>query len=86
MLFFKCIAVQFNHDHNRGEPFKWGLVSYTVVMFLLVTMGTTIQLNIQSISYIDNHGFPPGPAGYQLLIKSRAISVIQNAHLEQLVS
>ena len=52
MLFLKCIAALFNHDHQRGEPIKWGLASYTVVMFLLVTIGTTIRLGIQSISYI----------------------------------
>ena len=42
------------------------------------------NLYVQSISYIDNRGFPtrgpfpPGPAGYQLLIESEAISVVQN--------
>ena len=84
VLFFKCIVALFNSNHRRGEPVKWGIVSYTVVMFSLATVGTTMQLDLQSISYIDNRGFPargafpPGPIGYQLLIESQAMSVIQN--------
>ena len=84
MLFFQCIAALFNRGHRGGEPVKWGLVSYIVVMFSLVTVGTAVHLDVQSISYIDNRGFPtrgpfpPGPAGYQLLIESEAISVVQN--------
>ena len=86
VLFFKSIAALFDPVHRRGEPIKWGLVSYVVVMFLLVTIGTAMQLNVQSISYIDNREFPgaeglpmPGPAGYQeIIVQPEAIDVIQN--------
>lgn len=43
-----------------------------------------MNLNLQSISYIDNRGFPgggllsPGPLGYQFLIYSKATSVVPN--------
>ena len=44
-----------------------------------------MQLNVQSISYIDDRGFPgvkglliPGPAGYQFSIAAEAIVVVQN--------
>ena len=86
VVFFKCIAALFDPVHRRGEPIKWGLVCYTVVMFLLVTIGTAMQLDVQSISYIDNRDFPglgsaipPGPVGYELwFIQPNAIVVIQN--------
>ena len=68
MLFFRCMAALFDPCHHRGEPIKWGLVSYTVIMFSLVTMQTAVNLDILAISYIDNCKFPgvedtlpPGP-------------------------
>ena len=86
MLFFKCMAALFDPAHRRGEPIKWGLVTYTVVMFSLATIGTALQLNTQSISYIDNRQFPgvegvlaPGPITYQDFIAPKAITIVQNA-------
>ena len=44
-----------------------------------------MQLDVQSISYIDNREFPgdgvfyPGPLGYEMLIAPKAIVVIQNS-------
>ena len=80
VLFFKCIAALFNPVHRRGEPIKWGLVSYVIVMFSLGTIQTAIRLHILSISYIDDrkfHGFPgeipPGPFAYQWLVYSQPI-------------
>lgn len=65
---------------------RWGLVSYTVAMFSFVTVYTAINLDILSVSYIDNREFPagvdgvlpPGPFGYQALIYSRAMDTISN--------
>ena len=37
VLFFQCLAGLFNRVHRKGERIKWGLVSYTVVTFLIVT-------------------------------------------------
>ena len=86
VLFFKSIVALFDPVHRRGEPVKWGLVTYTMVMFLLVTIGTALQLDAYSISYIDNRNFPdvegvifPGPFGYQQLMNPEAIVIIPNA-------
>ena len=83
MLFSKCVAALFNPVHRRGEPIKWGLVSYTVIMFSLVTVETAMTLKIHSISYIDNRDFHgrdilqiPGPYGYQFSIPLDAMSII----------
>jgi len=83
VLFFRCMAALFNPIHRRREGIKWGLVSYTVVMFSLVTVSIGMSLNIQSISFIDNREFPgfdgvpiSGPYGYQWLIGPKAISVV----------
>ena len=84
VLFFKCMAALVNPAHRKKEGIKWGFIIYTMVMFSFVTVLTGIQLNIQSISYIDNREFPgddvlpPGPLGYQSLIYSEALSVVPN--------
>ena len=74
----------FNPDHRRGERIKWGLAFYTVAMFSVVTVQTAMNLNITSIAYIDNRGFPgtselpPGPYGYESFIAAGALNVIPN--------
>ena len=83
VLFFKCVAALFNPVHRRGEPIKWGLVSYTLIMFSLVTVETAMIFDLRSISYIDNRGFSggdllqiPGPYGYQFFVSLDPISII----------
>ena len=56
---------------------------HTMAMFSIVTIYTAVTLNIQSVSYVDNRGFPgvdgvlpPGPLGYQYLTHSKAIGVV----------
>ena len=86
MLFFHCMATLFNPDRRRGEHIKWGLVFYTTAMFFVVTVQTAMNLDIQSVSYIDNRNFPgttdalpPGPYGYPLFIAAGALNVSPNA-------
>lgn len=73
-LFFRSMVALFDPAYRRGEGIKWGLVSYTVAMLLFVTMFTAMNLNSQSISFIDNRefrGVPPGPIGYQSSAQGR---------------
>ena len=86
VLFFKCMTTLFSPAYRRGEGIKWGLVSYTVVMFSLVTAAIGMNLYIKSISFIDNREFPgvkgmtpPGPAGYLLFLYFKAINMIPNS-------
>ena len=59
-------------------------MAYTAISFSFVTIFTAANLNIQSISYIDNREFPgtdqqpPGPPGYQYLIYSAPLSIVGN--------
>ena len=83
MLFFQCLAGLFNPVHRKGERIKWGLVSYTVVTFLIVIVGTAMNLDYQSASYVENRDFPsvegvspPGPLGYQLFTTSSVPAMI----------
>jgi len=83
VLFFKCMSALLNPAHRKREGIKWGLVSYTVAMFSFVTVFTAMNLNIQSISFIDNREYPgvdgvvpPGPIGYQSFIFSDALTVV----------
>ena len=62
---------------------KWGLAFHTLSMFSVVTVGTAMQLNIQSISYIDSRQFtgvggllPSGPLGCQWLIYSKVLGIV----------
>jgi len=86
VLFFNCISALFNPVYRRDEGIKWGLVSFTVIMFSVATMQTAINLNFLSISYIDNREYPgvegeyaPGPGGYQSSVSLEAINVIPYA-------
>ena len=45
VLFFKCVAALLNPVYRRGEPIKYGLVSYTAVMFLVVTVENVIDIH-----------------------------------------
>ena len=56
-LFFRCMAALLRPIHLRGDAVKWGLVSYTVVMFSFATVFAATNLTVQSNSYIDNRGF-----------------------------
>ena len=90
LLFFQCTAALFDSTNRRGERIKWGLVCYTTIMFSVVTVQTAMDLDLQSISYINNRDFPgvnvedmlflpPGPVGYQLSISQEALSIVPNA-------
>ena len=83
MLFFQCMAAFFNPVHRRREGVLSGLVSYTVVIFSLVTVLAAINLDILSVSCIDNREFPGrgalvplGPFGYQVVVDPKALTVI----------
>jgi len=81
VLFFKCMAALFNPVHRRGEAIKWGIIAYTVVMFSLATILTTMNLHLLSISFIDNREFPAGPYGYAQSISYNAVNLVPNAAL-----
>lgn len=84
VLFFQCMGALLDPVNRNREGIRWGLVAYTATSFSLVTIFTAMNLDVQSISYIDNRDFPgndalpPGPLGYQTLIYSKAISVVPN--------
>ena len=85
MLFFQCMAGLFNPVRRKGDRIKWGLVSYTVITFLIATVATVMNLDFQSVSYVDNREFPgvggvspPGPLAYQMSAPTSAISIVSN--------
>ena len=85
VLFFQCMAALLVPVRPADGGTKWTLVAHTVAMFSFVTIYTATELNIQSLSYIDNREFPgidgslpPGPIGYQYLTYFEAANVIRN--------
>ena len=85
VLFFKCVIALLDPIYRKGERIKWGLVSYTVVMFSLATVVTAMNLHLESVAHIDNRNFPgltgevpPGPIGYLYSIYLKAVNVIPN--------
>ena len=82
VLFFQCMSALLNPVNRARRDVKWLLAAHVVAMFSFVTIYTAMNLNLQSISYIDNREFrgggmlAPGPLGYQFSIYSKAISVI----------
>lgn len=89
VLFFRCIAALFNPGRRKMYGINWGLVSYTVAMFSLATVFTTMNLTIGSVAYIDNREYPgvedkapPGPAGfYDYVIYKKPINLVSNVAL-----
>ena len=78
-MLFQSMEALFSPCHRTRGGVRWGLVAYTVTTLSFVTIFTAMNLDIQSISYIDNREFPgndalpPGPLGYQYLIYSKAL-------------
>ena len=86
ILLFQCVVAMLYPVHRRTGGNKWGLITYTVVMFSVVTVLTATGLDTQSISYIDDRELPgvegvipPGPLGYQSFIHSDLLSAVPNA-------
>jgi len=80
VLFLNCMTALFSPTYRRGEGIKWGLVSYTVIMFSLATVYTATKGHILSICYIDNRDFPDhGPWGYHEAMSYNAVFIIARA-------
>lgn len=73
----------FSPINRRGCGIRWQLISYTALMFSFVTVFIAVNLDVRSISYIDNHELPgvegvlpPGPLGYQSFIPPEVLSIV----------
>ena len=83
-LSFQCISTLLNPVNRAKGGVKWGLVAHTALMFSLSTAFVGMNLDVQSISYIDNRNWPgndemgPGPVGYQYLLDSNAFTAANN--------
>jgi len=84
VLFFQCMGALFSSTYRAKTATKWSFVAFVSIMFSFVTIYTAMDLNLQSISYIDNREFPgnsdlpPGPLGYQFLIHANVLSIVPN--------
>jgi len=72
-----------NPAYRREEGVKWWLVFYTLAMFLFVTVYTTMNLHIQSMSFIDNRKEPDysrfsGPMFYQMVVHKTDFGLVPN--------
>ena len=77
------MAVLLSPVHRKEEGIKWWLVFYTVAMFSFATVYTTMNLHIQSNSFIDHRGGAntiPGslPLAYQYGIRETVLGLIPN--------
>ena len=79
MVFFQCMTGLFDPVHRRGERVKWGIVSYTVLMFSLATVLIAANFDAFSVSYIDNRQFPGGPGAYAVLVLPATLSPVADA-------
>ena len=58
---------------------RWGLVAHTMVLFSVATAFALSNLNLQSVSYVDNREFPdmgdgfPGPFNWQFFVYNKPI-------------
>ena len=81
ILFFQCMGTLMGSASRAKQGIRWGLVAHTSAMFSFVTIFTAMNMDLLSVSYIDNRAFPgddkapPGPFGYQFRIFSQPINV-----------
>jgi len=74
------MAALLNPVHHRGEGTKWWLICHTAAMFEFVTVYTTMNLAVQSNSFIDNRvHVHSGPLAYQFLFRDTTLGLIPNA-------
>ena len=84
ILFFRCMGALLHPTHRARGGVRWGFVAYTITAFSSVTVLTGMMLNMKSVSYINNRNFagsdgsPPGPSGYGISIRSKAIYILPN--------
>ena len=84
VMFFQRLGAIFSSTNRARAGTNWGFFAYCMATFSFVTIYTAMNLNLQSISYIDNRGFlgndqaPPGPLGYQWLIHNSGLSIVPN--------
>ena len=82
VLFFQCMNALLDPINRSRQGVKWPLVAHTIFLFSCVTVFAGFQLHMQSVSIIDDRGFPgstvspPGPVGYQYLLLETAMSLI----------
>ena len=83
ILFFRCMRALFSPSNHKRRGLKCALAVHTMIIFSLATITTAANFDMQSISYINNRGFPglkgslpPGPAGYQYFLYPKAIGVV----------
>ena len=77
VLTFKCVTALLNPVSRKVDGIKWGLVSYTVVMFSVVTVATVVTCDYISLGFIDNRASPGGrPLTYLMFMAPKALGFI----------
>ena len=87
VMFFQSMGALLDPANRKRGGVVWGLAAHTVAMFSFVTIYTATNLDMLSISFIDNRefpgiadaGIPPGPVGYQLFIIPGALNMVTNS-------
>lgn len=81
--FFRCMDVFFGSAKKRSGS-DWAILAYVGALFTFGTVYTATNLNLQSVSYVNNRNFPgnddfpPGPLGYQWSIHASGLSIVPN--------
>ena len=84
ILFFQCMSALLDPVNRTKGEINWKFMAHTAAMFSFATIYIAMNLNIQSISFVDNREFPgittsdvlpPGPVGYQWFLRSKPIGV-----------
>ena len=67
------MSVLLSPVYRVRKAIKWGLVTYIVVMFSVMTIGCTINRDILSVAYIDNREYEyAGPLEYlDVIVENR---------------
>ena len=81
-LFFHCMGVLLSPTNPIKKSVKWALVVHTMLMFSFLTIPVALDLNVASVTYIDDREFPgneessPGPIGWLRILSAKSIGTI----------
>jgi hypothetical protein len=69
-----CLDIFFTRGADKSR--LWFNLSYTTALFIIGTIGNAANLNVMQISFINNRGFPGGPAAFQVVYYTVPIQIV----------
>ncbi|KIJ63973.1 hypothetical protein HYDPIDRAFT_154930 [Hydnomerulius pinastri MD-312] len=78
VLFVQCM-VAFLKRTDVSSPNRWGLMTYTLLMFSCSTIFVALDSTLFRNAFVDYRNYPGGPIGYSVATYDAPMSITANA-------